>query len=43
MMTVGELILSIPDEIKEELLYNLEFCILYARMAVILVMQQNEQ
>ena len=42
-MTVGELILSIPEEIKEEVFRNFEFCILYIRMAVILVNQPDER
>ena len=43
MMTVGELILSIPEEIKEEVFHNFEFCILYIRMAVTLVNQPDER
>ena len=39
----GELILSIPEEIKEEVFRNFEFCILYIRMAVILVNQPDER
>ena len=43
MITVGELILAMPEEIKEEMFHNLEFCILYIRMAVTLVKQPDER
>ena len=42
MVCVSRLLLSIPEPIKLEAFCNIEFCILYVEMSVILVMQQEE-
>ena len=42
MVSVSRLLLSIPEPIQLEAFCNIEFCILYVEMSVILVMQQEE-